>query len=199
MAAIPASITDALIATGHRMDRHGWVPATAGNLSHRLPGGHIAITRSGVHKGRLIAADILTVNAQGRTVDLERHPSAETLLHCQIYTQFPTAQAVLHGHSIAGTVLSRHVDRLAVTGYELLKAFGIATHDTTLELPILDNDQDMPRLAAVLAPILPGARMGYLIRGHGTTIWGDTIDAAFNRLEAVEFLLECELAVRTLR
>ncbi len=195
-----ASITDALIATGQRMDRHGWVPATAGNLSHRLPDGRVAITRSGVHKGRLTPADIVIVDATGAPLDPAIRPSAETLLHCQLYAQFPAVQAVLHGHSVAATTVSLHTQTatLAFTGYELLKAFGTGTHATTLHLPVLDNDQDMPRLAAVLAPHLPGARMGYLIRGHGTTTWGNTVDSAYDKLEALEFLLACELSRRTL-
>ena len=195
-----ASITGALIATGQRMDRHGWVPATAGNLSHRLPDGRVAITRSGVHKGRLIPTDIVIVDATGAPQNPAIRPSAETLLHCQLYAQFPAVQAVLHGHSIAATTVSLHTEAatLAFTGYELLKAFGAATHATTLHLPVLDNDQDMPRLAAALAPHLSGARMGYLVRGHGTTIWADTIDSAYDRFEALEFLLACELSRRTL-
>ena len=198
---VPPAIADALIATARRMDRHGWVPATAGNLSHRLPDGAIAITRSGVHKGRLTPADILVVDADGIPHEPAARPSAETLLHCQLYAQFPDAQAVLHGHSVAATTVSLHTDAptLAFAGYELLKAFGTGTHMTTLHLPVLDNDQDMRRLAAALAPILPDAHMGYLIRGHGTTIWASTTEGAYDRFEALEFLLACELARRTLR
>jgi len=197
---VPPAVADALIATAQRMDRHGWLPATAGNLSHRLPDGAIAITRSGVHKSRLTRTDILVVDTDGTPRDPAAHPSAETLLHCQIYTQFPDARAVLHGHSVAATAMSLHsvAPTLAFTGYELLKAFGTGTHATTLHLPVLGNDQDMARLAAALAPHLPGTRMGYLIRGHGTTIWADTIDSAYDRFEALEFLLTCELARRTL-
>ena len=50
----------------------------------------------------------------------------------------------------------------------------------------------MPRLAARLAPLL-APDIPYLIRGHGLYVWGSDIDQAFDRLEAVEFLLHCEL------
>lgn len=199
---IAASIVAAVIEAGRFLDRHGWVPATAGNISHRLPDGTVAITRSGVHKGRLTPSDIIAVTAAGTPLDPAQRPSAETLLHCQIYAAIPATRAILHGHSVAGTVLSMTMPGAALhfAQYEVLKAFeGQTTHDTTLALPMLDNDQDMPRLAAALAPVLPGAAMGYLIRGHGTTMWADDMDTAMARLEAIEFLLACELTKRTIR
>ena len=52
---------------------------------------------------------------------------------------------------------------------------------------------------AVVAPLLPTARAGYLVRGHGTYAWGVDMDAALARFEVLEFLLECELARRGLR
>ncbi len=45
----------AIIAAGQRLDRFGWVPATAGNISVRLRDGTVAITLSGGHKGFLDA------------------------------------------------------------------------------------------------------------------------------------------------
>ncbi|MBS0560713.1 MAG: methylthioribulose 1-phosphate dehydratase, partial [Proteobacteria bacterium] len=166
----------AIVAAGRRMDARGWVPATAGNISVRLPGGRIAITRSGGHKGFLDATHVMQVDARGAALTPGMRPSAETLLHCQIYDLFPAAGAVLHGHSVAGTVLSMAdpAPALRFAGYELLKAFeGQATHDAALDLPVVDNDQDMERLAARLAPLLrAGAPLGYLIRGHGVYVWG---------------------------
>ena len=126
-------------------------------------------------------------------------PSAETLLHCQVYRTFPQAGAVLHGHSVAGTVLSmlEPSDTIVFSGYELFKAFaGQTTHLADLALHLFDNDQDIARLAAAVAPVLGTCKLGYYIRGHGAYVWADDMDAALARLEAIEFLLECELARR---
>ena len=38
-----AAATAAIIAAGQRMDRFGWVPATAGNISVRLADGAVAV------------------------------------------------------------------------------------------------------------------------------------------------------------
>ena len=181
------------------MDGNGWVPATAGNLSVRLANGRIAITCSGTHKGFLDAGGIMMVDPGGAALTQGAKSSAETGLHCQLYRLFPDTGAVLHGHSVAATVLSRLVQEpvLCLSGYELLKVFeGQGTHDAALDLPMFDNDQDIVRLAAIAEPLLPRCRLGYLIRGHGVYVWGPSMATALHRLEALEFLLRCELEQR---
>ncbi len=178
------------------MDARGWVPATAGNISVRIDGSRIAITRSGGHKGFLDAASVIEVDDRGRVITPDARPSAETLLHCQIYRLFPATGAVLHGHSIANTVLSitEAAPSLRITGYEVQKIFeGQTTHETVLHLPLFHNDQDIARLAGVIEPHLRTAVLGYLIRGHGVYVWGPDMDVALARLEGLEFLLACEM------
>lgn len=199
-ASIPESAIAAIVEAGRRMAGQGWVPATAGNLSVRLPGGRVAITRSGFHKARLTAEAVMAVDLHGMPENPALRPSAETGLHCGAYRAFPDAAAVVHGHSIANTVLSRRAgDGIRLSGYELLKAFpGLPTHEAAIELPVLDNDQDIPRLQAAVEARWarsPGPRLpGYLIRGHGVYVWGPDMDAALARLEGLEFMLACELA-----
>lgn len=196
----PAWAVDAIIRAGQRMDARGWVPATAGNISVRLDADRIAITRSGGHKGFLDAASVMQVDLAGTPLT-DAKPSAETLLHCQVYRLFPQAGAVLHGHSVAGTVLSMtEPGPIRLAQYEVLKAFeGQSTHDVALELPVFDNDQDIARLAALAEPIIAaGTPLGYLIRGHGVYVWGPSMDVALARLEGLEFLLACELERRKL-
>jgi methylthioribulose-1-phosphate dehydratase len=188
-----AEIAASLVEAGQRMDARNWVPGSAGNLSARIDDENIAITRSGVHKGRLKPDDIIEVAMDGSAREQGRKPSAETLLHCQLYRLFPQIGAVLHGHSVAATVLSM-AGSISFSGYEIIKAFGFADHDIDVALPIFENDQNIARLATVLEPaLLAEPPIGYVIRGHGLYAWGTSVEHAFWRLEALEFLLECEL------
>jgi methylthioribulose-1-phosphate dehydratase len=193
---VPVLLADALADAGRRMDSRFWVPGSAGNLSARIDGEKIAITRSGVHKGRLSASDIMAVDYDGRALVEGQKPSAETLLHCQLYRLFPPIGAVLHGHSVAATVLSRQ-GAITFSNYEILKAFGFATHELDVILPVYENDQDIGRLAAWIEPLLVrDPPIGYAIAGHGVYAWGSSVEHAFWRLEALEFLLQCELERR---
>ena len=182
----------------------GLTPATSSNFSCRLDDRHAAITVSGRDKGRLTEDDIMVVDFDGHAVASRLHPSAETLLHTQLYRRFPQVGCVLHTHSLAQTVASRlfaGAGHVALECYELLKAFdGNTTHDMRIDLPVLPNTQDMHTLAAQVDALLDGpCRWGYLIDGHGLYTWGTDMAQARRHLDAFEFLIRCELELRTLK
>lgn len=185
-----------LVAVGRWMSARNFLPATSGNLSCRVSATHVAITASGCDKGELSSADVLIVG-----IDEPAPPraSAETRLHLQLYRDRPATGAVLHGHSLASTLVSAaHLGegRLVLSGYELLKAFrGVTSHEATIEVPIFANDQDMAALSGSVSERLaraPGA-VCYLLAGHGAYAWGDSVGEARRHLEALEFLLCCQL------
>jgi methylthioribulose-1-phosphate dehydratase len=182
----------------------GWTPATSSNFSMRLDGRLVAITISGRDKGKLTEADIMVVDWEGKPVGSDNRPSAETLLHTQIYRRFPEVNVVLHTHSHNQTVASRlfaATGHVRLEGFELIKAFaGQSTHETTLDVPVLANSQDIAALAARVERLTyAGPLWGYLIDGHGMYAWGRDMPEARRHLEAFEFLLACELDLRRLR
>ncbi len=192
-----------LIGNVRELAQLGWTPATSSNFSQRLDEAHAAITVSGRDKGRLVEDDIMVVDLDGRAVGRQLRPSAETLLHTQLYRRFPDVGCVLHTHSRTQTVASRlyaRQGRVHLEGYELLKAFeGNTTHDTALDVPVFANTQDMGELSAHVDALLDRQPMwGYLIDGHGLYAWGRTMADARRHLEAFEFLLGCELELHRL-
>jgi methylthioribulose-1-phosphate dehydratase len=192
-----------IITNVRELSQAGWTPATSSNFSRRLDDRHAAITVSGRDKGRLTEADIMVVDFDGNAVGTDHRPSAETLLHTQLYKRVPGIGCVLHTHSQAQTVASRlyaGAGHVHLEGYELLKAFpGTSTHETTMDIPVLPNSQDMHTLAAQVDALLDARPMwGYLIDGHGLYAWGADMAEARRHLEAFEFLLGCELQLRRL-
>lgn len=183
----------------------GWTPATSSNFSMRLDPKHIAVTISGRDKGRLSGEDVMVVDMDGGAVATDARPSAETLLHTQIYRRFPEANAVLHTHSRTQTVASRlfaGAGTIRLEGYELLKAIaGHSTHETRVDVPVFPNTQNMPELVARVDAWIDGGKplYGYLIDGHGIYTWGRDMAEAERHIEAFEFLLGCELDLRRLR
>ena len=181
----------------------GMTPATSSNFSRRLDDRHAAITVSGRDKGRLTEADIMVVDFDGNAVCSGHRPSAETLLHTQLYRRFAEIGCVLHTHSRVQTIASRlyaGAGHVRLEGYELLKAFaGNDTHETSVDLPVLPNSQDMRTLAAQVDALLDTQCLwGYLIDGHGLYAWGRDMAEARRHLDAFEFLLGCELELRKL-
>src|SRR5476651_2368700 len=154
MAPTVAAIVRAFGEIGRDFHARGWVLGTSGNFSAVLSRRplRLVITSSGVSKGAITGKDVLQIGADGKAVGKPTgKPSAEALLHATIVRQ-RGAGAVLHTHSLAATVLSDlHASEkgLAMNGFEMLKGLeGIRTHDHTEWIPILENDQDIPRLAA---------------------------------------------------
>jgi len=191
------SLRQRLVSIGQEFYRRSWVMGTSGNFSLVASTRPFALvmTPSGAHKGRLKASDLLLVDAEGRAKSGARKPSAETLLHLEII-RARGAGAVLHTHSVWSTILSErhaHAGGLAIEGYEMLKGLdGVTTHEHREWIPILPNDQDMPRLAGRLRQALEShpAAHAVLLAGHGMYTWGKSADEAARHVEILEFLLE---------
>lgn len=189
---------DGLVGVGRRFYDRGWVMGTSGNFSvvvGRAPV-RIAITPSGAHKGTLAASQILEIDGQGQPSRRPPgRPSAETAIHLEIVAS-TGAGAVLHTHSVWSTMLSeRHAPAggLAIHDFEMLKGLdGVATHTHREWVPIIDNDQDMTRMAGVVHRLFADhpATHGFLIRRHGLYTWGRTLAEAERHVEIFEFLFE---------
>jgi methylthioribulose-1-phosphate dehydratase len=196
-----------LIQIGKEFHARGWSLATSSNYSVVVSRNPLVvlITASGKDKSRLTPQDFVLIDDQGRPLHSgQPRASAETLLHV-VAAKRPRIGAVLHTHSVWATVLSDvfyEQGGVRIEGYEMLKGLdGITTHETYVWLPILNNSQDIPTLAAHVDQLWDDARSplryGYLIRGHGLYTWGRDLHEARRHVEAIEFLLEC-VAHRTL-
>jgi methylthioribulose-1-phosphate dehydratase len=187
----------ALAELGQRLYARGWALGTSGNFSavvSRRPL-RLAITASGHDKRTLRPSQILTVDADGKALGRSGRPSAETLLHVTI-ARARGAGAIVHTHSVHSTVLSDvHGDAggFHIYGYEMLKGLdGVTSHEHREWVPILENDQDMPRLAKVLERTLTDHPRAHavLLRRHGLYTWGATLAEAERHVEILEFLFE---------
>lgn len=196
---------DSILDTARELSLLGWTPATSSNFSMRVDAGHAAITISGKHKGRIGRHDIMLIDLEGTPVGTDARPSAETALHTQLYRRWPAVGAVLHTHSRTQSVASRFFANDGVVrlqGWELQKAIGgCATHESTLEIPVFPNTQQMPELVARVDAWLDAGKPlhAYLIDGHGIYTWGRDMAETQRHLEALEFLLSCELDLKKLR
>jgi len=182
--------------------RRGWMAGTAGNLSARDPqhDNSFWITASGLAKGRLDEDDFLRIEvAGGRVVerlDSDAKPSAETSIHRVIYQLFPQTQACLHIHSVEACVATAHCaedcSELPLPPLEMLKGLGVWEQRPCIALPLFPNYLDVPAIATAIHQrftMTPPPVPALMIHGHGATVWGDSLQEAYNRVEIVEFLM----------
>ena len=186
-------------------DLHGrrWCEGTGGNFSvvvQRDPL-HLLMAPSGVNKGQVEPAQLVIVDEQQKVIQGQGRASAETTLHVEIITTLQ-CRAVLHTHSVESTVLSDHCAKQAtirLEGWEMLKGLkGIATHDTSIDIPIVSNNQNMRELSQSIRPYLNTNAPGILVAGHGLYTWGDSLTEAQRHVEILEFLFSTVLQKKLL-
>ena len=182
---------------------HGWLFGTCGNLSWRAEGGEsFWITVSGRDKGRLQPEDFIQCTLAGDPmgpVTPQAKPSAETLLHGEIYRHFGPDEvgAVYHVHDLFAALCG---DRDAATGFtrltgiETIKGLGIWEEDAVVDVPILPNPAHIPTLAehtrAHLArPRGPWSPPCVNILRHGVYAWGATPFEAKRHIESLGYLM----------
>ena len=192
-----SDLAASLVEIGRAFYGRGWALGTSGNFSAMIDRDplRLAITRSGVDKGKLAHEHILQVDEQGQVIEGEGRPSAETMLHIAVM-KLTGAGAVLHTHSVWSSILSDAYVReggVSIEGYEMLKGLeGVSTHEHKEWLPIFENSQDMRSLARSVEAMLrerPAAH-GFLLRRHGLYTWGGDLEEAKRHVEILEFLLE---------
>jgi methylthioribulose-1-phosphate dehydratase len=173
----------------------GWLPATSGNLSIRLSRDPLVfgVTASGRDKELLQLEDIVFVDQDCSPIEPTRlKPSAETLIHATIY-QRTGAGSVLHVHTVYNNLLSEiyaQEKSVVLSDMELIKGLNIWEEGASIEIPIIENYADIPRLAEEIGKRLDPQVPGVLIRKHGIYAWGDDAFSAKRHVEAFEFMFQ---------
>ncbi len=190
----------ALAAIARDFHARGWMAGTAGNLSAREDEDHFWITASGKPKGRLDERDFILVRATDDSVverlRAEDKPSAETSIHAALYRLFPDARACLHGHIVEAVVAADRAKKgaksLRLPAIEMIKGFDIWQQNPKVDLPLFENILDVARIAHAIEQRFrktPPPLTALMIRSHGPTVWGKSVQEAYNRFEILEFLL----------
>ena len=193
------NLAGSLAECGKEFYRRGWVLGTSGNfsaLAQRAPA-RVCITASGNDKGALDSeTHFLEIDETAKVLNGIGKPSAETRIHLTIYDLKREASAILHTHSVWGTILSDvYFERgcIEIEGYEMLKGLsGVKTHEHRELLPIVENSQDYDELSRMIKQTLienPAAH-GVYLRRHGLYTWGNSIAEAKRHIEIYEFLFE---------
>lgn len=185
----------------------GWMAGTAGNLSARADDDHFWITASGMPKGRLDELDFLLVRVQdGAVVERvrpENKPSAETAIHRAIYALFPGARACLHGHVVQAAIAADRAKKgapsLRLPAIEMIKGFDIWQQNPKVDLPLFENHLDVARIAKDIETRFKKTKpdvTALMVRAHGPTVWGASLQEAYNRFEILEYLLRYQAQAR---
>ncbi len=186
-----------LAAVKRELAARDWFPGTSGNLSIKVSDNPLTclVTVSGKDKYKETETDFVLVDAQGKPLSDEGKPSAETVIHLEVYKK-TDAGCSLHVHTLDNNLISElYADKGSITfrNVELIKAFGIWEEDGELTIPIVENWADLPKLGRAIGEKIESKTKAVLIRNHGITVWGKNAFEAKRHLEACEFLFSYQM------
>jgi L-fuculose-phosphate aldolase len=177
----------ALVATALRSVEDGLVVGTSGNVSVRV-GGLVLVTPTGVPYDRIGPHDIVAVDLDGKQVMGTLRPSSELPMHLAIYLH-TDAHAVVHTHAVHATAVSTLLYELPAIHY---MAAALGGKIRVADYATYGSEQ----LAANVLHALR-ERTGCLIRNHGTIVYGDDLDQAYDRTAQLEWMCQVWLAARS--
>lgn len=201
------TVISELTAIKTNLAARGWFPATSGNLSMRV--GEMrgeqftfAITSSGRDKSVNTPEDFLLVDEHMVPSEPTKlKPSAETIIHREIY-RLTGCGAIFHVHTVPNNLASElfwERGNVPIDGVELIKAFNIWEEDAQIEIPILPNYADIPKIADLIESRMVPRIPGILLRKHGIYAWGANAFEAKRHLEAFEYLFNYAVKLHMMR
>jgi L-ribulose-5-phosphate 4-epimerase len=175
--------------------RQGLVIQTFGNVSGvDRASGLMAIKPSGVSYDTLKAKDIVLVDLQGRVVEGNLRPSADTPTHLALYRAFPEIGGISHAHSPTATAFAQAVAEIPCFGTTQADHFNgpipVTRFLTKAEVET-DYESNTGNIIVERFAVLklsPLEMPAVLIAGHGPFTWGRSPNEAVQHaliLEAV--------------
>ncbi|KAK9462471.1 Methylthioribulose-1-phosphate dehydratase [Lipomyces oligophaga] len=187
---------------------NGWVTGTGGGISVSN-GTHIYLAPSGVQKERMQPEDMFVMDRATKEYlrrPTQYKPSACTPLFLAAYDK-RNAGACIHTHSqnaVLATLL--YGKEFQIRNMEMIKAFPRITESgyygffDTLTIPIIENTAQEEDLLDSLAKAIedyPNAT-AVLVRRHGIYVWGETVWKAKVYNEAIDYLLEVAVKMKSI-
>jgi L-fuculose-phosphate aldolase len=173
------SLAEEIVAVCCRLYDRGLIAGPDGNVSVRLPSGHILVTPAGLSKVDVTAADLVELTAEGAQVTPGRSASSEVGMHLRIYRERADVHAVVHAHPPIATAFG-------VAGRDFMDAILPEVIFHLGSVPLVPFAMPgTPALGEAISPYL-AAHDAFLLASHGATTVGPSLRLAHQRMESLE-------------
>lgn len=175
-----------IVNTARELCARGFLSATGGNLSMRIPGQNVfAITPSNYDYLKMQPDDICILDLELNSVSGERVPSVESGMHAAVYQARPDVNAILHTHQV-------YPSTLALIGKPIPALFDeqVCFLGRSVEIipyaPSGTND-----LALTVAEHVKDHANAFIMANHGALLFGTDMERAVHNAAVLE---KCALA-----
>jgi L-fuculose-phosphate aldolase len=174
-----ASLAEEIVAVCCRLYDRGLIAGPDGNVSVRLPSGHILVTPAGLSKVDVRPGDLVELTEEGIQVTPGRSASSEVGMHLRIYRERPDVRAVVHAHPPIATAFG-------VAGRDFMDAVLPEVIFHLGSVPLVPFAMPgTPALGEAMSPYL-ATHDAFLLASHGATTVGPSLRLAHQRMESLE-------------
>ena len=172
-------LAEEIVAVCCRLYDRGLIAGQDGNVSVRLPTGHILVTPAGLSKVDVTPDTLVELTPEGRQVTEGPAASSEVGMHLRIYRERRDVRAVVHAHPPVATAYG-------AVGRDFMDAVLPEVIFHLGRVPLVPFAlPGTPALGDAMAPYLAD-HDAFLLASHGATTVGPTLRLAHQRMESLE-------------
>ncbi len=175
-----------LVETAQILTHKGYLMATGGNLSIRLPGKNaFAISPSDFDYLKMTPDDICVLDFNLDVIEGHQKPSVESGMHAAIYQVRPDVNAVIHTHQVYVSALTLIKTPIPALFDEQVRFLGRSVEI----IPYAPSGTRM--LKNSVAKHIKDHHNAYMMQNHGALVFGPDMQRAVHNVEILE---KCALA-----
>ena len=175
-----------VVTTAQKLTKKGYLIATGGNLSIRIPGREaFAITPSNYDYMKMVPEDVCVLDFDLKVLEGKRKPSVESAMHGAVYQTRPDVNAIVHTHQVYASTLSLINAPIPALFDEQARFLG-----RTVEIiPYAPSGTGF--LKNVIARNVKNHNNAFIMQNHGALCLGHDVERAAHNIEILE---KCSLA-----
>jgi L-ribulose-5-phosphate 4-epimerase len=175
-----------IVETAQELTRKGYLMATGGNLSVRIPGqSALAITPSNYDYMKMLPEDICVLDFELKALEGTLKPSVESGMHAVIYQVRPDVNAIVHTHQVYASTLTLIRTPIPALFDEQARFLGRRVNI----IPYAPSGTGM--LSNTIARHIRDHNNAYMMQNHGALVFGQDMERAVHNVEILE---KCSLA-----
>lgn len=175
-----------VVDTAHTLTRKGYLMATGGNLSLRIPGQNVfAVTPSNYDYMKMTPDDICILDFDMNMLEGHLTPSVESAMHGAIYQARGDVNAIVHTHQIYTSALTLIKSPIPALFDEQARFLGRSVEI----IPYAPSGTGM--LKNTVAKHVKNHNNAFMMQNHGALVFGHDMERAVHNVEILE---KCAMA-----
>ena len=175
-----------IVETAQTLVKKGYLMATGGNLSLRIPGQDaFAITPSNYDYFKMTAEDVCVLDLELSTKEGHLKPSVEAAMHAAVYQVRPDVNAIIHTHQAYVSALTLIKAPIPALFDEQARFLGRGVDI----IPYAPSGTGL--LKNAVAKHVKNHNNAFMMQNHGALIFGHDMERAIHNVEILE---KCALA-----